>query len=85
MNPHRCVALLPFTLTAQKPLERAYPKELVTLGDHIKKRRLDLGLFQKDVAVAIGVGTCTITNWEKDRTEQGDKSGPDEMLFQQPS
>jgi len=26
----------------------AYPNELKTLGDHLRKRRLDLGLFQKD-------------------------------------
>jgi transcriptional regulator with XRE-family HTH domain len=65
----RCVALLPFTLTGQKPLERAIPEKLVTLGDHLKKRRLDMGLYQKDVAVAIGVDTCTIANWEKGRTQ----------------
>jgi transcriptional regulator with XRE-family HTH domain len=28
-----------------------------------------LGLFQKYVALAIGVDTCTITNWEKGRSE----------------
>jgi transcriptional regulator with XRE-family HTH domain len=39
------------------------------LGDHIRKRRLDLGLFQKDVGLAIGVDACTITNWEKDHSE----------------
>jgi hypothetical protein len=50
---HRCVALLPFTLTAQKPLERAYPANPISLGDHLKKKRLDLGLFQKDVSAAI--------------------------------
>jgi transcriptional regulator with XRE-family HTH domain len=54
---------------AKKPLNSAYPKKLVTLGDHLRKKRLDLGLFQKDVALAIGVDTCTITNWEKGRTE----------------
>lgn len=58
-----------FQLSAKRPLNSAYPKKLVTLGDHIKKRRLDLGLFQKDVAVTIGVDTCTITNWEKGHSE----------------
>jgi transcriptional regulator with XRE-family HTH domain len=50
---------------AKKPLNSAYPKTLVSLGDHLRKRRLDLGLFQKDVAVTIGVDTCTVTNWER--------------------
>jgi hypothetical protein len=34
------------TLTAKKPLSEAYPKTLKTLGDHLRKRRLDLNLFQ---------------------------------------
>ncbi len=44
------------------------PKELttepVTLGDHLRRRRLELGLYQKDVAVQIGVTTSSIWNWE---------------------
>ena len=44
-----------------------YPKQLESLGDHIRARRLDLGLLQKDVAEIIGVTTDTITNWEKGR------------------
>lgn len=58
---------LPFcrrTLTAAKP-RPGYPSELNTLGDHIKRRRMDLGLVQKDVATQIGVDTWTVTNWEK--------------------
>jgi len=46
-----------------------YPKQLQTLGDHIRARRLDLGLLQKDVAEIIGVITDTITNWEKGRNQ----------------
>ena len=46
-----------------------YPKKLKILGDHIRARRLDLGLLQKDVAEIIGVTTDTITNWEKNRTK----------------
>lgn len=37
------------------------------MGDHIRKRRLDLGLRQKDVAVIVNATTSTITNWEKNR------------------
>ena len=40
-----------------------------TLGDHIRAKRLDLGLLQKDVAGIIGVTTDTITNWEKGRNQ----------------
>src|SRR3990172_4051066 len=55
------------TLVAPKPLPSAYPKELNTIGDHIRKRRLDLKLFQEDVAKIIGVREFTITGWEKNR------------------
>src|SRR3990172_2152482 len=55
------------TLVAPKPLPSAYPKELNTIGDHIRKRRLDLKLFQEAVAKIIGVQESTITNWEKNR------------------
>lgn len=59
---------LPFchvSLAASRPPSRAYPKELKTLGDHLRKRRLDLGLLQKDVARRLGVDTASVTNWEK--------------------
>lgn len=36
----------------------------VTLGDHLRRRRLELGLYQKDVAAQIGVTTSSIWNWE---------------------
>jgi transcriptional regulator with XRE-family HTH domain len=45
-----------------------YPKELRTLGDHIRKRRLDLGLVQTDVAKRLGVTAFTVTNWERNHT-----------------
>ncbi len=56
------------TLRGRKPLPEAYPKEINTLGDHLRKRRLDLGYLQREVAVIIGVDESTITNWEKQRT-----------------
>src|SRR4051812_45583526 len=39
----------------------------VTLGQHIKKRRLELKILQKDVAQIIGVSEDTITYWENGR------------------
>ena len=56
------------TLKAPKP-NPTYPKVLNTLGDHLKKRRLDLGLFQKNVAVRLGVDNSTILNWEHGKTQ----------------
>lgn len=52
------------TLKAQKPLKSTYPMSLITIGDHIKKRRLTLNLYQKDVATQIGVTEEAVYNWE---------------------
>jgi DNA-binding XRE family transcriptional regulator len=57
------------TLKAQKPLQCAYPQTLKTLGDHLRKRRLDLKLLQKVVAQKIGVGETSIYNWENNLTK----------------
>ena len=53
-------------LTAPKPTK--LPTILNTLGDHIKKRRLELGLYQAEVAEILEVTEPTVTNWEKNRT-----------------
>lgn len=53
-----------FALTGSKPKPSEYPCEFKTIGDHIRQKRLDLGLFQKDVAKMIGFDTTTVFNWE---------------------
>lgn len=66
------MAALPFCrvrLRAEKPKPAAYPKEPKTLGGHLRKKRLDLGLLQKDVAGQIGIDLKTLCNWEGQRTE----------------
>ena len=55
-------------LTASRPLPTSYPQALKTIGDHIRKKRLDLGLLQKEVAQHVGVDTNSVTNWEKGHT-----------------
>jgi transcriptional regulator with XRE-family HTH domain len=57
-----------FRLKTQKPLSPYYPNNLNTLGDHLRKKRLDLGLRQNDVADKIAVHEATIYSWEKNRT-----------------
>jgi len=75
MDPYgirSCTVALPFchfTLKAPKPLQKAYPRELTTIGDHLRKKRLDLKLFQKDVAKIIGCDECSIWNWENNYNE----------------
>ena len=49
-----------------------YPGQ--TLGEHIRKRRLEQGLFQRNLAKLIGVDEMTIVNWEKEKTKPTRKS-----------
>jgi transcriptional regulator with XRE-family HTH domain len=58
---------LPFchvTLRGQKPPPPGYPRDPNTLGEWVKKRRLDLGLLQRQVAEMMGVDVTTVKNWE---------------------
>ncbi|HET6464986.1 MAG TPA: helix-turn-helix transcriptional regulator, partial [Nitrospiria bacterium] len=55
-------------LKAAKPPSPSFPKTLKTLGDHLRRKRIELGLMQKQVADQLGVDTNTITNWERNRT-----------------
>jgi transcriptional regulator with XRE-family HTH domain len=58
-----------FTLLAKIPKNKAYPVSLTTLGDHIRKRRLDLKLLQKEVSATLGVDSITVNNWERNRCQ----------------
>ncbi len=53
-----------FQLRGRRPQNPAYPETLKSLGDHIRKVRLDRALSQPEVAKQIGVQTESITNWE---------------------
>ena len=62
---------LPFChleLLAARRKPAGYPKQINSLGDHIRARRLDLKLLQKQVADRIGVHEMTITSWEGNAT-----------------
>lgn len=57
-----------FSLTLRGRVSRPdYPAEPKTLGEHLKKARLDRGMEQKAAAQAIGCDPGTLINWEKGR------------------
>jgi DNA-binding XRE family transcriptional regulator len=68
-------------LKGKKPRDKAYPKEVTTIGDAIRKRRLDLGLRQKDVAKIIGCDKTTILNWERGHTHPSANHMPQVVIF----
>ncbi len=68
LNQHGRVALLPFceiSLKTAKP--KLYPTDPQTIGDHLKKRRYELGFRQKDVAALLKVNEFTVCGWENDK------------------
>jgi len=53
---------------ASRPI-RGYPAELRHLGDHVLKRRLDLGRNRKETAAELGIDAVSLKNWEEGRTK----------------
>lgn len=45
-----------------------YPENPQTLGQHLKRRRRELGLLQREVAKRMGIDTFIYHNWEMDKT-----------------
>jgi len=41
-----------------------YPKNPKNFGEKIRKRRMDLGLTMKEIAIRLGVSETTVYNWE---------------------
>jgi transcriptional regulator with XRE-family HTH domain len=55
-------------LTLKAPRTKDYPEKPQTLGEHLKKRRRELGLLQREAAERMGVSTDRVVNWENDKT-----------------
>lgn len=49
--------------------KKDYSEAPQTLGEHLKKRRWELGLLQREAAERMGILTETYANWEKGKTE----------------
>ena len=56
-------------LTVKSLSQKDYRDDPQTLGDHLKKRRQQLGLLQREAAARMGVSADTIVNWENDKTK----------------
>ena len=65
-----CVDVLHVHLRGQERPSAEYPAEIQTLGDHIRKHQLDLGLLQKQVAVQLPT-TPRAHNWESGHISPG--------------
>ena len=62
-------------------MDISYPDNPKTIGDHRRKKRLDLKLLQKDVAKIFNVSEDCITYWETNRSEPQIKYYPRIIKF----
>lgn len=62
---------LRFKVKRPRLLPDGYPRHPRTIGEKLKKKRFDMGFYQKDVAEILGVDVNTITLWEKNKHEPG--------------
>jgi len=46
----------------------SYPSTPTTIGEHIRKKRMDLGLLQTDVAQQLYVSADCVSYWENNRS-----------------
>lgn len=55
------------TKKAPKPKGISYPENPQTLGEFIRRQRIDHGLLQREVAELIGIDSDTLSGWELGR------------------
>ena len=84
-SPHienilRLLSLCPFQISRpRRPFPRHWksnqrvPTQPATLGDQIKKHRLELHWLQTDVAAKIEISSASISNWERGVTSPSRK------------
>jgi len=64
MASHPLIYTLDLTINLVE-FDPKYPKEPKTLGEHIRKARMDQHLMVKELAKRVGVVPETVINWEK--------------------
>jgi DNA-binding transcriptional regulator YiaG len=82
INTHGRVALLPLVqirLVAARP--KPYPEHPQTLAEHIKRRRLELGLTRKQAAERLSVDPLSVSTWETGRRQPLIRSMPAILEF----
>lgn len=82
MNPHSRVAFLPLVpikLKCKKP--KGYSENPKTVGEHIRKRRMELGLTLKEAGKLLGVTEYSVINWEHERVKPASANIPAIVRF----
>ena len=73
---------MPYVRVCLKVLRKQpFDFEPQTLGERIEKRRLELGLTQKEMGAMLDVTSFTVLNWEKGKTQPLGESMPGIISF----
>jgi len=64
-----------------KSRDISYPAKPISIGDHIRKKRMGLKLLQKDVAIILNVSEDCVTYWENNRSKPQIKYYPQIIKF----
>ena len=72
---------MPWRPSSPRPLPPGYPAELTTVGDPIRKGRLELGLLQKKAAERIGASQTSILNGEQNDRSPHPRAWPGIIRF----
>ncbi len=66
VNPFYNIPIPKFSIDTSHSIipPKGYPANPVTVGEHIRKKRLDDNLIQSDIAEIVSVSEATIWNWE---------------------
>ena len=68
-------------MKAQKLQGPAYPTQMITFSDHLRKARLDRGLTQPEVAKLLNVTRDTVFKWEANKCEPSPKFSKSIIAF----
>ncbi|WP_346345161.1 helix-turn-helix transcriptional regulator [Mucilaginibacter sp. dw_454] len=75
------ITFSPRRKTLKKPFLAIPPADPQTLGDHLRKKRIESGMLQREVAMVIGVSEDTVTSWENNRANPQGRHHPKIFAF----
>jgi DNA-binding XRE family transcriptional regulator len=68
-------------VSSYEKLGKRCPANPKTIGEHLRKRRIELGLEQTEVATSLGVCRSSLQHWEQNRGAPLPKQMPGVIRF----
>jgi ribosome-binding protein aMBF1 (putative translation factor) len=64
---HRQIKTSRAHIPIERNIRKSFPVTLTTLGDHIKAKRVEKDLTQRELAQMMDIGRALLQRWERDR------------------